>query len=102
MRPLILALLLLLLAGCGADPTRVTITRAEYGDAWPFTVSEVVLRCFRTGEVIVEANDLPYALNGTARARYDPIDPIWRNDPANPGAKIPVGDLIARGNAMCK
>ena len=98
-RIIALTLLLLSLTACGRAP--LIATRAEYGDAWPLTVAQAELRCFGNGELIAIINDLPYALNGTARARYDPIDRYWRNDPANPGAKVSLAPLIQRAQDAC-
>ena len=91
--------LVLVLVGCGRES--LIVTRAEYGDRWPLTVSQAELKCFATGELIAVINDLPYALNGTARARYNPIDPYWRDDPRNPGAKVPITPLIQRAQDDC-
>ena len=57
-----------------------TITRDEFGHAWPFTVAEGELGCER-GAVTFEARGTTYAVNGTAGSRgFDRIDPIWKYD----------------------
>ena len=53
-----------------------TITRDEFGHAWPFTVAEGELSCER-GAVTIEARGTTYAVNGTAGSRgFARIDPI--------------------------
>ena len=49
------------------------ITRADYGDAWPFTVEAGEVRCMNSrgpgsGDVVFIANGTTYAINGTAKS----------------------------------
>lgn len=86
----------------------VTITRAEYGDAWPFTVESGVLRATQTGrtsrgtllaEVTFTTGGRTYSVNGIAkgRHRYEEIDAIWAADPRVDGLKKNIGPIIDRG-----
>lgn len=97
-----------------AERGEVTITREEYGDAWPFTVDSGVLRGVPTGqrtaggteiaEVTFTTGGKTYALNGTARgaARYAEIDGIWANHPSIVGIKKNIGPIIDRGLELAK
>lgn len=105
------AIIALLFAGCGNSGSK--ITRAEYGDKWPFTVDEGILSCRDTGvtvgttrmvEVTFTANGVTYALNGTAKgnASYADVDSIWANDdrPEFAGVKKDYGPILDRGLAL--
>ena len=81
-----------------------TITRAQFGDAWPFTVDEGVLRCEGeggVGAVIFEAEGTEYGVNGVAKSQgYADVEPIWADDPSI-GAKKNIGPIIDRGLELC-
>jgi hypothetical protein len=97
-----------------ADRGEVTVTREEYGDAWPFTVDSGVLKGVPTGQRTAGGTDLvevtftsggtTYALNGIARdtRKYAEIDGIWASDPNIVGLKKNVGPIIDRGLALVK
>jgi hypothetical protein len=42
-----------------------------------------------------------YAVNGLARSRYPDVDPLWLDDPQNPGLKINIGGAIDAGLGLC-
>ena len=93
-----------LIAACGGGGN--TITSEDYGSAWPFTVSEVELRC-EDDVVWVEHDGKRYALTGYSdtylRSRYRNVralDWIWRDNPAT-GAKINIYQVKSDGLAMC-
>lgn len=90
---------LILVISCTPKQDGITITEKEYGDKWPFTVKEGVLECRNGSEVVFTAEGKTYALNGTAvgTKKYEAIEAIWKDDPAFPGMKIGIGDLIRRG-----
>ena len=82
-----------------------TISRADYGQEWPLTISEATLHCENSAVWVVNpANGRRYQVNGFASAYlknrghevYD-LQPIWRVNPDIPGARIPVTDLIRDG-----
>lgn len=90
----------------------VTITRSEYGDAWPFTVESGVLAGKPTGRRLSDGTELAavtfatggqtYAINGTARGthRYAEPDHIWASDsklPPDLSLKKNLGPIINRG-----
>ena len=89
------------------------VLEAEFGSAWPFTVSEGVLRCmtpFGDGSplraLVFQTPRGAYALNGTAKSHgaaygWESIDSIWRANYQIPGTKIPVSGLMARAQALC-
>lgn len=80
---------------------------AETLSPWPFTVDEVTLRCRQpTGAgwgmaTATTSDGREFALNGTARSRYAPVDPIWAPNPAIRGTKIDIGPAINRALALC-
>lgn len=72
-----------------------TFVRGEdFGARWPFTVSQGYLDCIG-GSAVFRSQMTEYGLNGVATSRgYHSIDPIWRNNPEIPGAKINIGGMI--------
>src|SRR4051794_28123067 len=88
-------------------PHEVTITRAEYGDAWPFTVDSGVLavRPVNNGPltaVTFTSGGTTYAVNGAAMGtkQYSDIATIWAADTKVPnelGLKKNIGPIIDRG-----
>lgn len=86
------------------------VTRAEFGDEWPFTVASGTLSCDGSrglGSVIFTAPDgTRYGLNGTAQDQLGlpAIDPIWRYQPgmAKYELRVDIGPLIDRGLALCE
>lgn len=94
---------LLVLAALFSSPSREVITKAEYGDRWPLTVDRGSVECVGVGAVLFHATGETFAVNGLAlsAASYPPIDPIWRDDPSNPGLKINLSPIIDRGLALC-
>jgi len=70
---------------------------------WPFTVKGTV-KCIPPATVVfVAETGTMYGLNGTATGQgYKPVDEIWKDDPAIPGAKVNVGSLIQEGLEKCK
>ena len=98
--PLLLPLLII------AAPVQAeTITAAEYGDKWPFTVNEGTLICLPPGAVILRTRQGRYNINGLAISHYERnkhVREIWKLDPKNPEMRISLGDIIPRGLKLCK
>ena len=81
---------------------RVLIPREDFGEDWPFTVEEGVLKgdgSGGVGEITFTADGVTYAVNGTAKGthKYTEIDAIWADNPSMPGAKINIGPIIDLG-----
>ncbi len=77
---------------------QVRVTAAEFGQEWPLTVREGVLRWEPPNAVVFVADSREYGLNGMARtAGYDEIDPIWADELDEFIPKKSVGPLIHRG-----
>lgn len=90
----------------------VTITRAEYGEAWPFTVESGVLKGTPTGRKLSDGTELAevtfatggrtYYVNGTAKGtqRYAELDDIWAAG-SSIAEEVPlkknIGPIIERG-----
>ena len=84
------------------------ITRADYGDAWPFTVEAGEVRCMNSrgpgsGDVVFIANGTTYAINGTAKAtkQYADVRPIWRDNPTIAGLKVSLQPILDLGLSLC-
>lgn len=85
------------------------ISAEDYVDAWPFSVEEMHLSCYPGNAVVVADAEtgVMYPLNGVASGKasalgLEPLANIWRDDPANPGAKVSIGPLIEQGLQLCK
>jgi hypothetical protein len=61
------------------------ITSLDFGEKWPFTISEGIVKCTEYGGVVFQANSKVYALNGTAKMHSDEygyanVEEIWAVD----------------------
>lgn len=93
---------------------RQVVTRQELGADWPLTLDVVTLRCkwpdserMQLQALLVEVGGDFYAINGVARTHaarngWRDVKEIWRGDPRNPGAKVPLSPLIERAEALCR
>lgn len=81
----------------------ILITQEQYGDEWPFTVKQGVLSCENVSEVVLTADGVSFAINGTAKSakKYQAVERIWADNPAIPGTKKSVGGIIKSGLALC-
>lgn len=99
------------------------ITQEEFGQAWPFTVQEGMLRCEPEvrGEYVLEvvtfrAGSKTYAVNGIAKSKridgnpkgkhaYQEIELIWKKDPQVPGDNITrknMTPVLDKGLKLCQ
>ena len=94
--------LLAVVSGC--EEKGVKVTKAEYGEKWPFTVDEGYLDCLGNHEVIFKVGRRQYALSGEAGAtqKYLEVDLIWKEDPKMKGTKMLIAPIIERGEKLCK
>lgn len=88
-------------------PNQLHITKADFGDAWPFTVDEGVLTGTGSGgvgEVTFTTNGVTYGVNGLANGtgKYAEIEAIWAANPSIPGTKKDIGPIIKRGLELCQ
>jgi hypothetical protein len=89
-------------SGSDAGTHSETVSRADFGSSWPFTVERGVLACEGAGAVTFEAGGTTFAVNGIAAGQdFADIEPIWRDDPESPGLKINIGPVIDRGLDLC-
>lgn len=100
-----LIILIILLAGCGGSAessSSEVVSKADFGEAWPFTVDSGKLSC-EASAVTFAASGKRYALNGTAKSsgQYADVDAIWAAHPVVPGAKKDIGPMIERGLKLC-
>lgn len=96
MRSVKLFLMIFFIAYCGkALGAGLEVSKPEFGDAWPFTVESGVVDCVDGQAAIFKHGGKVYQLNGFARSRgYAPIDPIWRDNPDIPGAKVSISGMV--------
>lgn len=83
---------------------RRTARKEDYGDAWPFTVDQGIVRCVAPrNEIVFSSGGKAYAVNGTAKANdlYADIGQIWKDDPTIAGAKISIGPILDLGLSLC-
>lgn len=72
--------LVLFLSGC-SKPS-LELTKEQYGDKWPLTVSSGHVEC-KNNAVIFHSNGKTYAVNGVAKTQgYSEINAIWEDAPA--------------------
>lgn len=96
MARVVFVLIFVVSIGCSAMPTNERIVRkAEYGEAWPFTMDEGTLACVEGSAVILRAPGGEYALNGRARGlgRWAEPDAIWRTGELMPGDYTPLARM---------
>lgn len=78
-----------------------TWTAGEY----PLT-ADGYLECESPGAIIFKANGKIYGINGTGQGKYKaiaaPLEEIWKPNPAIPGSRIPIADVISEGQKLCK
>lgn len=93
------------LAACGGagGKSGVTISKADFGKAWPFTVPDGILRCKDGVAITFEHGGTKYAVNGSAKSLgFADIAPIWADDPSPLGGpKKDLGPINERGQKLC-
>ncbi len=122
----------LALISCGPNDNTLgekAISKEQYGNKWPFTVSEGKLKCIQYETeginqemiqgVIFETNGKTYGLNGTAKSwgrklGYAKVDEIWADDTIqmdqlikagvpieNAKMKVNIGQILDEGLELC-
>lgn len=78
----------------------LTVSRGDFGPAWPLRTTKGILRCELGREITLQSGGTTYTLNRDARrsAKSD-VTPI-RADGAG-GAKKDLGPLVDRGLGRC-
>ncbi|CAB5643190.1 Protein of uncharacterised function (DUF2511) [Pseudomonas putida] len=104
----VISVIVVAIAGCGADEKTETVSSKDFGDAWPFTVEQIDLLCdgpspkalARTPDGVI------YALSGSARSNAkdrgwaDGHD-ITKSNPSVPSIKMDYSDFVKRAQALC-
>lgn len=106
----------------GAMAGKKKINNSEFGDKWPFTVSEGILKCSKRMITFTTKDGVTYGVNGTAKNFGHPaIEPIWKVDTAmleelakafnktvdevigdDPPIRISIGPIIKVGLELCE
>lgn len=105
--PLLLLVAVIVTISCSSDSSGLKITRDEYGESWPLTVSEGYLDCRGLNEIVFTVqNGKTYAVNGSAKSNkeYADIIEIWKVDSSynDPAIRKDISPLIERGLELCK
>lgn len=97
------ALLLVTATSCGEVPTNeIAITQGQFGDAWPFTTSNGILKC-ENKAITFRTNTRTYGINGTAQGRGFPgPEAVWKVDPSVPGKRMDIGPILDKGLSLCQ
>lgn len=73
------------------------VLKSEFGEAWPFTVEKGIILNYNNA-VIFRYENTEYGLNGfSLNHGYEEVENIWSDNPAIPGAKISIGQMIDIG-----
>ena len=99
---------LFLLISSTVQAKTITVTAAQYGDKWSFTVGRGELEC-KLNAVVMHTSKGTYSLNGKAMGMYKDKYPEWRDIAKpypglenDPNAKMPPPHgLIQKGLALC-
>lgn len=105
------------------DTTGKKLTSLDFGEKWPFTIPEGIVKCTEYGGIVFEANGKVYALNGTAQMHsdeygYTNVAEIWAVDEKMVQAmkdngyskeeierlktRISIGPIIDAGRELCE
>lgn len=106
MRNVLFGLLLAAPLALAAPPK--LISAEDFGDAWPFVPEEMHLQCLPGKAVVVTDPETGrmYGVNGAANAKarqlgLDPLEQVWAESAAIPGAKVSLGQVIELGIKLC-
>lgn len=103
MKPLVALIVMCLIPACSQEKKGINVSKDEFGDKWPFTVEAGVVDCVKGGGAIFKSNGQSYQLNGTAsHMGFQPINPIWRDNPDIKGTKINIGPMISLALQQCR
>ena len=85
------------------DKDQQAISRADYGDDWPFTVEEGTLIC-DLRQVTFAHDGVVYGLNRTARATglYEDIAPLQVEDASSEDGRKSLEPLVEDGRDLCR
>jgi hypothetical protein len=81
------------------------LSEAQFGDDWPFTVSEAKVVCLGTGEMILVTRVGIFGLTGHAIAiGYKSLEDssIWKWDPSGWHNRVPADKFWIYVNTRCK
>lgn len=78
------------------------VLKSEFGESWPFNVDRgIVLN--RNNAILFRHENIEYGLNGVSlNGGYEKVEGIWVDNPAIPGTKISIGQMIDIGLKLNK
>ncbi len=101
MKRSLIALLSIALAACSSFGSK-HITAQDWSGTYPFKV-DGYLECEAGGAIVFKGGGRAYAVNGTAKDKgYPDPAPIWKDNPAIPGSKLDISEVISEGQKLCK
>ena len=89
--------------GSVSGVTERVISRADFGDRWPFVVESGTLRCRAPRAITFTSSGTTYAVNGMASTLEAgvPIEPIWAfQPPRDPGIEVVEGIPLSDCNEI--
>lgn len=92
----------LFMASCSgvSDMSGRPVGEGSFQGEYPLTRSGI-LHC-KNSAVWIETNDgQTWAVNGTAKASHQPIEPIWKPHPSIDGMRVSIGEMITEGLKLC-
>jgi hypothetical protein len=81
------------------------VSEAQFGDDWPFTVSEARVRCLGAGEMLLETRAGIFGLTSHATAMgYMSLEDssIWIWDPNGWNHRVPADKFWIYVNTLCR
>lgn len=88
----------------------ITVSRAQFGDEWPFLREEMMLEC-KKGQKLFAINEnslVSYPLNEAARisasgsSNIADIDKALKVDPANTSQKMSYENIVQKALTLCE
>jgi|WetSurMetagenome_2_1015567.scaffolds.fasta_scaffold365462_2 hypothetical protein len=81
------------------------VSEAQFGENWPFTVSEARVVCLGAGDMILETRAGAFGITSNAiRIGYQSLEDstIWKWDPNGWNHRVPTDKFWIYVNTLCK
>ena len=97
---IVLVAVTIFVLSAGPRDSGVKVTRQDFGEVWPLTISQGVLRCEFRGEITLQKDGTVYTLNRPpARSANSDITPLLGSRPD--GRAKALDPLIERARQLC-